>query len=109
MLIRLLKKYGKWCTEGGSESGFIGTLKSLIDQQPSIDTYGTWIPCTERLPENSELVLVSTNFSIIAIGVWSDYHNRWICYAGFLLNGETPIAWMPLPESYEGTEEDEGK
>ena len=44
----LIVKYGKWYTEEGTEEGFIGTLKSLIDEQPTVEAepvrHGRWIP-----------------------------------------------------------------
>ena len=33
----LTNKYGDWYTEEGTEEGFIGCLKQLIDEQPTID------------------------------------------------------------------------
>ena len=33
----LIEKCGEWYLEEGTETGFIGTLKSLIDEQPTID------------------------------------------------------------------------
>ena len=33
----LINKYGDWYTEEGTEEGFIGSLKTLIDAQPTID------------------------------------------------------------------------
>ena len=32
----LTEKYGDWYVEEGSEEGFIGTIKQLIDAQPTI-------------------------------------------------------------------------
>lgn len=53
-----------------------------------------WIPVDERLPDNSEDVLVTTDVGLITFG--------------YLLNGkwitdqepDYPIAWRPLPEPY---------
>ena len=44
----LIEKCGEWYTEEGSEVGFIGTLKQLLDKQPTVNQ---WIPCSERLPK----------------------------------------------------------
>ena len=43
----LTEKYGDWYVEEGSEEGFIGTIKQLIDAQPTIKPErktGRWIP-----------------------------------------------------------------
>ena len=34
---KLIGKYGEWYTEEGFEEGFIGTLKQLLDEQPTVD------------------------------------------------------------------------
>lgn len=34
----VIEKYGDWYVEEGSEEGFIGMLKSLIDEQPTVDS-----------------------------------------------------------------------
>lgn len=33
----LIEKYGDWYVEEGTETGFIGTLESLLDGQPTIN------------------------------------------------------------------------
>ena len=40
----LTEKYGDWYVEEGSEEGFIGTIKQLIDAQPTIQSEQRWIP-----------------------------------------------------------------
>lgn len=42
----LVAKYGNWYTEEGSEEGFIGTIKSLVDTMLTIEperVHGHWI------------------------------------------------------------------
>ena len=82
------------------------TLKGIladINEQPTVNE---WIPCSERLPENSENVLVQIdNLTIIEQyiayfdkkkEVWftQDYTYQFGC------GGHGVIAWMPLPEPY---------
>ena len=68
---------------------------------------GQWIPCSERLPERNECVLVQTcwldeEFKIIAAyrdtPEWTD-KEVWRVENGYAGNDEV-IAWMPLPDPY---------
>ena len=68
-----------------------------------------WIPCSERLPERPEQMLVyaiNTHFSIakykeVRKGV-NDYIYTWVTDNAFDVPHEVKnvIAWMPLPEPY---------
>lgn len=33
----LIEKYGDWYTEEGSEEGYIGTIKGMVDSMPTIE------------------------------------------------------------------------
>ena len=41
----MIDKYGEWYTEEGTEEGFIGTLKGVINMMPTIEPR-KWIPFT---------------------------------------------------------------
>ena len=70
-----------------------------------------WIPCSERLPERPEQMLVyarNTHFSIakykeVRKGV-NDYIYTWVTDNAFDVPHEVKnvVAWMPLPEPYKG-------
>lgn len=73
-------------------------LKALPSAQPE----HRWIPCSERLPEVRQWVLCQCRAGIMDVlrltvdGSWNkDYPNAEYM-GGFV------IAWMPLPEPYEG-------
>lgn len=66
---------------------------------------GQWIPCSERLPEEGESVLISTKTSDrVYVGTYTkrygfERREGFICADGFMwLN--TAIAWMPLPAPF---------
>lgn len=78
---------------------------SDIDRQAILDLpsvrpkrkTGEWIPCSERLPEAGVTVLVSSDYG----------HVYTSCFRhGEFEYGGNAIAWMPLPESHEGGEQD---
>ena len=65
-----------------------------------------WIPCSERLPENDKSVLATTAWGEVTIAerIYPPINDT--CW--FIHDGNTNatiddvIAWMPLPEPYEG-------
>ena len=62
-----------------------------------------WIPCSERLPEEDGYYLITLDFEWgreIEIGLWTD--GEW-----FNDNRHANIAWMPMIEPWEGTDDEE--
>ena len=60
-----------------------------------------WIPVEERLPDNNENVLVTTDMGLITSGYIA--HGTWITDQ----EPDYPIAWRPLPEPYRPEKERE--
>lgn len=58
-----------------------------------------WIPCSERLPEEGEIVLTQANIeNMISLRVASRHdYNYW---KGWNTREVNVVAWMPLPEPY---------
>lgn len=117
--------YGDWYVEEGTEEGFIGTVKQLLEGLPSAQAEQQWIPikwhdCTDEdreeygfsddivavfdcdMPNDEQEILVTTTHG---------YVEKDVCYIdeGFSLDSgydwvEDIIAWMPLPEPWEKEE-----
>lgn len=73
---------------------------------PTIDAVSEWIPCSERLPERGEDVLITDEYGDVSIASieystphpWQsvyEFHIEYMVYA-----------WMPLPEPWEGADDE---
>ena len=80
--------------EGGIKDACTDILEE-INKMPTIEPQ-QWIPCSERLPEERQEVLVTVNNGAIYTDV-----DKWISDS-FWYHGHYVIAWMPLPEPYKG-------
>ena len=82
-------------------------IKAFIENAPTIEQYGTWIPVTERLPEEPELCLITQKIgtqkvrktALRSSGEWK--------FNGRKIKDEAVIAWMPLPEPFREEKKDE--
>lgn len=90
----------------GNFAGNHSALKALINMQPTIEPEQRWIPCSERLPEESGRYLVSVLDGVGRRTTVAPYQPR---YKAWTMTGRMAywkvIAWMPLPESYRGANE----
>lgn len=73
-------------------------FKQILDDVPSVENKGEWIPVIERLPEEHEEVLTCSLGGFIAIqsielNYWENQHGEWS-------DMDEVIAWQPLPEPY---------
>lgn len=69
---------------------YVETVKDIIRNHMT----DGWISVEERLPDNNEDVLVTTDAGLITFGYFS--HGKWITDQ----EPDYPIAWRPLPEAY---------
>lgn len=89
-----------WIT---AETGALETQRR-VKELPAVNR---WIPCSERLPEENKVVLVSTttgyvDFAVLRWGKWfPDGYN------GVAFPSNRITAWMPKPDAYEPPKEDE--
>lgn len=86
--------------DGHTEADAETRLMSLAPTVPQ------WIPCSERLPEESGRYLVSVLDGVGKRTTVAPYQPR---YKAWTMTGRMAywkvIAWMPLPESYRGANE----
>ena len=88
----------------------------VIDEQPTVEAEPRWIPCSERLPESDNEVLITVwdaedDYVEVYKGFYQghEWWTQW-CHGCSKIKGEPcgeniVIAWMPLPEPYKGGEE----
>ena len=68
----------------------------MIEDIPSAQPEQRWIPCSERLPEDSNFYIVTRKDFLVGFIWYSVFH-------GWEWDGQNNIiAWMTLPEPYEG-------
>ena len=77
-------------------------------EMPSIIDEPHWIPCSERLPSDDKDYLVTDGESM-AVGyyrtdakAWDNVNFGWLEHREETCGLKTVVAWMPLPEPYEG-------
>ena len=76
------------------------TIVSKVERTNAKERIGEWIPCSERLPEVEELVLVtddSGGIKTVDIDRCGQYENS---DERFWYYTQNAVAWMPLPEPY---------
>lgn len=64
-----------------------------------------WIPCSDRLPEENEVVLTQARFADdikMAVSARIDY-NYW---TGWGTREVNVVAWMPLPKPWKGADDE---
>ena len=109
------------CHKGCSENFYYGRgckacawseIIGIVENAPTIEQYGTWIPVSSGKLPNTEkpykAVLLQLKNSMIA--GYTNKAGQWFVDTGDgyceELN-EKPIAWMPLPEPYREEKKDE--
>ena len=88
-----------------------------LRQLPSARPEQRWIPCCEKLPKDSEYVLITirrlkhiyNKRPFISVGYVGWNGTAWWCaHDGWCdLKNIEVIAWMPLPEPYQAESEEE--
>ena len=83
-------------------------IAEMVRNAPTIEPEPRWIPCSERLPEEKQDVLLLMPLNMV-VGFWedvlSDGGRTWYANSGngyftdmdVLYGYDDPIAWMELP------------
>ena len=91
---------------------FDDTEKEAVEiLQELVDKVNEWIPVEERLPKEHEIVLVTyleyiSNTKQLCEIAYINEYRTWSWYFNGTVVRNKIIAWMPLPESYKGSDED---
>lgn len=81
-------------------TGYISALSAIEKMLASQPKVGEWIPCSDRLPDNTDNVLITTQYGVVLI-VFLGTSKKWCYLSGKRMDSQDePIAWMPLPEPY---------
>ena len=112
----------RWCDHFDSDGNKTKYKVAYSDEMPpTVDAEPHWIPCSERLPEDSGDYLVRPSDSVLedysdfseimimpydadceAFGWWVErYHPISLGYLDSDFNEFEVLAWMPLPKPYE--------
>lgn len=90
----LIEKYGDWYVEEGSEEGFIGTVKQLIDAQPERKGYGCEYCCEDSdgyvlsIEKNGHAYIQNGKLALRANGWWGECAINYCPMCGRKLRGE---------------------
>ena len=76
-------------------------LVEHIDNAPTIDAVPCWIPCGERLPKEYNEYLCCDKDGEYYVNYLEDAY-----WAREFTESESIVAWMPLPEPYDGERKD---
>lgn len=79
------------CGESVDHNKVIANIKSLPPANQ-------WIPCSERLPDALQAVLVTSTMGHVYIS--------YIVHGNFEYGGDV-VAWMPLPEPWKGDSDEQ--
>lgn len=78
----------------------------ILENMPSAQQ---WIPCSDALPSEYDTYLITTEDGMVVFGVYDPKEEQWSRYDSIKscwLYGIKALAWMPLPEPWEGGQDE---
>lgn len=83
--------------------GFIDALEFCIATLSTMPASDRWIPCSERMPDVAQRVLLSAR-GMVMVGMLHSFGKYRLEPTGFsyVYPKDKIDAWMPLPEPYKG-------
>ena len=87
-----------YCVSQGLGGNIAYMFKHMVDEAPTVDAFGCWIPVTDRLPDATGLYLVSCYqvYDYVTISTFELYED------GSYWTEIGVEAWMPIPDPYKG-------
>jgi len=85
-------------------------VEDTISDMPTIEIEQHWIPCSEKMPEDSGEYLTFQCSADIKYGWYQVlcYDDGWNCFGSNKKNEvKYVVAWMPLPKPWGGSEKDD--
>ena len=76
--------------------GVFGRCEENLLDLPSAQR---WIPCSERLPDESKWYLISNGLDSW-VAIWSKENKEWLSVTGLDYTITDVVAWMEFPEAY---------
>lgn len=112
MIASVFKDLGLGNEENGADEymeGLWDAYNAIKSLPPVTPQQTRWIPCSERLPEIHQNVLLSLRSLDIEIGFRAETEPYFYSHSadGYYIEPQNVLAWMPLPEPYKVESEDE--
>lgn len=84
----------------GNLSPIFGNAANTIEELSEKLKNGGWIPCSERLPEVEQTVLLSLRSLDVSVGFRANTDRYFYTEGEGYVLYENVLAWQPLPEAY---------